>query len=344
MEDLKQQIQKLKNEFDASLARAQTNQDLENIRLTFLSRQGSIAELVNKLKDFSIEEKRIAGPLLNALKKETDESFNAKKDALLVVEHEQKIARTKYFDVTASVYNPLQGHLHLYTQTIEQLQDIFISMGFAIADGPEVETDYYNFKALNIPEDHPARDMHDTFWLNIPNMLMRTHTSTVQVHAMENNTLPLAVFAPGRTYRNEATDASHDFMFTQGEGLFIDKNVSVSQLLATAKTFLQAFFENKNINIRARPGYFPFVEPGIEIDATCPFCKTGCSICKKTTWIELLGSGLVHPNVLRCSGIDPEVYSGFAFGFGIERLMMVKHGITDIRLFHSSKIQFLDQF
>jgi len=174
--------------------------------------------------------------------------------------------------------------------------------------------------------------------------LLRTHTSTVQARAMEKQGTPLAVFAPGRVYRNEATDASHDFMFTQAEGLFIDKDVSMAHLLATAQTFLQEFFETDSLNIRVRPGYFPFVEPGVEIDASCPFCTTGCSICKKTGWIELLGAGLVHPNVLQCSEINAELYSGFAFGFGIERLAMVKYGINDIRLFHSSKTSFLKQF
>jgi phenylalanyl-tRNA synthetase alpha chain len=164
------------------------------------------------------------------------------------------------------------------------------------------------------------------------------------VHALENKQVPLAVFAPGRCYRNEATDATHDFMFMQAEGLFIDKNVSVANLLATSKTFLRKFFEKDDLNIRARPGYFPFVEPGIEIDASCPFCKTGCSICKKTGWIELMGSGIVHPNVLRSAGIDPAKYSGFAFGCGLERLAMVKYGITDIRLFRNGNLEFLSQF
>lgn len=344
MDDLKKQIHTLSHEFQQALNATKTEQELEAVRLTFLSRNGSIPTLVSSLKNLSIDDKRVYGPLLNELKTKSEQLFQEKQENLTQQIVQQALQRSHNFDVTASVANPLPGHLHVYTHVIEQLTDIFISMGFALADGPEIETDYYNFEALNIPGNHPARDMHDTFWLNVPGLLMRTHTSTVQVHAMESRPLPLAVFAPGRCYRNEATDASHDFMFTQGEGLFIDKNVSVANLLATAETFLQAFFERKDLKVRARPGYFPFVEPGIEIDASCPFCTQGCSICKKTRWIELLGSGLVHPNVLRCSGIDPEIYAGFAFGFGIERLAMVKYGITDIRLFHSSKIPFLDQF
>ncbi len=344
MEDLKHRISSLKAEFDTALAKATSQEELEQVRINFLSRQGSIAHLVATLKTLTVDDKRIFGPLLNELKTTAEAAYQAKNEQLLVQAVNRATARTQHFDVTASYYSPIKGQLHLYTQMIEQLQDIFISMGFTIADGPEIETDYYNFEALNIPTDHPARDMHDTFWLNVPGLLMRTHTSPVQIHAMEKHTLPLAVFAPGRCYRNEATDASHDFMFTQGEGLLIDKNISLSNLLATAQAFLQAFFEKKDLKIRARPGYFPFVEPGVEIDASCPFCKHGCSVCKQTTWIELLGSGLVHPNVLRCSGIDSEIYSGFAFGFGLERLAMVKYGINDIRLFHSSKIPFLNQF
>lgn len=344
MTDIKDQIQQLHKEFQEALHNASTNDALEQVRLTFLSRQGSIATLMAHLKSMSIEQKRELGPLFNQLKTESEAQFTQKQEALVHQAAAQATARTQNFDVTASYHNPLPAHLHIYTHVIEQLQDIFISMGFAIADGPEIESDYYNFEALNIPGNHPARDMHDTFWLNVPGMLMRTHTSTIQVHAMEQQPLPLALFAPGRCYRNEATDASHDFMFTQGEGLLIDKNISVANLLATAQLFLQQFFQKEDLKIRVRPGYFPFVEPGLEIDASCPFCSTGCSVCKHTTWIELLGSGLVHPNVLRCSGIDPDIYSGFAFGFGIERLAMVKYGITDIRLFHSSKVSFLDQF
>src|SRR5439155_5825540 len=180
------------------------------------------------------------------------------------------------------------GSLHIYTQMTNHIQNIFTSMGYAIVDGSEVETEYYNFEALNIPADHPAREMQDTFWLYQPTMLLRTHTSAVQARMMENMNLPLAIYAPGRVYRNEQTDASHDFMFTQVEGMFIDKHVSMAHLLATARTFLQALFEKPDLHIRVRPGYFPFVEPGVEIDASCPFCKSGCSICKKTGWIELL--------------------------------------------------------
>jgi phenylalanyl-tRNA synthetase alpha chain len=344
MKTLHEQIAALQSEFNNALATATTQQELEAVRIAFLGRNGRITELMHIIKTLSLEEKRVMGPVLNAFKVNAETAYNAKALELAHAEAQLAEQRTQFFDVTAYKPQPAPGTLHVYTRVIEQLEDIFISMGFTVVDGPEIETEYHNFTALNIPADHPAREMHDTFWLDVPGMLLRTHTSPAQVRVMESQELPLAVFAPGRTYRNEATDASHDFMFTQGEVLFIDKNVSLSNLLATAQTFLQAFFEKKDLTIRARPGYFPFVEPGVEIDGSCPFCSTGCSVCKHTTWIELMGSGLVHPNVLRCSGIDPEIYSGFAIGFGIERLAMIKYGIDDIRLFHSAKINFLDQF
>ena len=343
MTDIKTQIQKLESTLAKALEAAQDDQQLEQVRVDFLGRNGHVTALMKSLSGLSIEEKRVYGPLLNAFKQEAELAYTHKKDALFAAHIKAQHATQKHFDVTASKPRTAFGSLHVYTHIIEKLEDIFISMGYDVVDGPEVETPYYNFEALNIPHDHPAREHHDTFWISDAKLL-RTHTSTVQIRTLEKKPLPLAIFAPGRVYRNEAIDASHEFNFMQGECLFIDKNVSVSNLLATAQTFLQAFFENEHMKIRVRPGYFPFVEPGLEIDASCPFCADGCSTCKKTGWIELLGSGLVHPNVLRHCGIDPDEYSGFAFGFGIERLAMIKYGINDIRLFHSSKVEFLKQF
>lgn len=344
MDDLKLHIQYIKEQILQALEEVKTEADLEALRIEYLGRHGRIIELMPLLKKLPLDEKRIVGPLLNNLKQFVEEQYNKKCEYFAKEKARHEIARKQYFDVTAYKPHQLHGSLHIYTQLVEHIENIFISMGYEIADGPEAETEYYNFDALNIPSDHPARDMFDTFWLNVPSMLMRTHTSPVQVHQLEKKGTPIAMVAPGRCYRHEATDASHDFMFTQLEGLLVNKNVSLSNLLATAQTFLQAFFEKKDLSIRVRPGYFPFVEPGVEIDVSCPFCTTGCSTCKKTTWIELVGAGLVHPNVLQCSGIDSEVYSGFAFGFGIERLAMIKYGINDIRLFHSGKISFLEQF
>ncbi len=344
MNTMQNTIETLKIQFKKALENSPSIADLEQVRIHYLGRNGQITALMSTVKDLSIDDKKIFAPLLNELKKWAEELYQSTKESLESKNKAQENAKKLNFDVTAYKKTDQSGSLHIFTKIVEQLEDIFISMGYEIASGPEVVTDYYNFEALNIPAAHPARDLQDTFWLTNPEYLLRTHTSTVQIQEMENKSVPLAVFAPGRVYRNEATDATHDFQFMQGEGLFIDKNVSVSHLLATAKAFLRAFFEKDDLEIRARPGYFPFVEPGIEIDASCPFCKTGCSICKHTGWIELMGSGMVHPNVLRMSGIDPEIYSGFAWGFGIERLTMVKHGLTDIRLFRSGKIDFLKQF
>ncbi len=344
MHDIKVRIEQLRNECNKEIKETKTVADLEAVRIKYLGRNGSITGTMALLKDLSVDDKKVIAPLLNEFKKWAEELYQTTKETLENQSKTQENLKKLNFDVTAYKKTDETGSLHIFTKIVEQLEDIFISMGYDIASGPEVVTDYYNFEALNIPAHHPARDLQDTFWLTNPQYLLRTHTSTVQIQEMENQSVPLAVFAPGRVYRNEATDATHDFQFMQGEGLFIDKNVSVAHLLATAKAFLRAFFEKEDLEIRARPGYFPFVEPGIEIDASCPFCKTGCSICKHTGWIELMGSGMVHPNVLRMSGIDPEIYSGFAWGFGIERLTMVKHGITDIRLFRSGKIDFLKQF
>lgn len=331
-------------EFHERLAQASTEQDLEQIRIDFLGRKGKLSELVDYLKTVSVEEKRELGPLINALKQELNTAFEQKEQTF----HQQKLAqaaaRQAAFDVTSYKPAQLHGSLHPYTHVIQDIENIFMSMGFAITEGQEVETDFVNFEALNIPENHPARDTHDTFWLDIPGLLLRTHTSTAQVRAMMNNKPPLAIAAPGRCYRHEATDASHDFMFMQCEGLVVDKNISMAHLLGTMRQFLQALFKKEKLDIRMRSSFFPFVEPGVEIDMTCPFCTNGCSVCKKTRWIEICGAGLVHPHVLKACGIDPNEYSGFAFGFGLTRLVMLKYGIHDIRLLHNPKVEFLKQF
>jgi phenylalanyl-tRNA synthetase alpha chain len=344
MTQLDQQIKDLKKAFEQAISKATDKQQLEEVRLQFLSRNGSIANLVEELKKLSGDDKRVFGPLLNALKTEAHALFEQK---LAVLERSVlEAARTQeqHFDITAYKPTSRRGSLHPYTHVIREIEDVFTSMGFAVADGPEVETDHYNFTALNIPGDHPARDMHDTFWLDVPGLLMRTHTSNVQVHTLENSKPPIAIIAPGRCYRHEATDASHDFMFMQTEGALVDKNISMAHLLGTAQTFLRALFGKRDLKLRVRPGFFPFVEPGIEIDISCPFCKNGCSVCKRTTWIETAGAGLIHPNVLKNTGIDPNVYSGFAFGFGLTRLTVLKYGINDIRLLHSARLDFLNQF
>jgi phenylalanyl-tRNA synthetase alpha chain len=341
---LKERILELQSLFSTATSRVNTPEELEAVRLQFLSRNGLIAQLTDELKALPVEEKRLHGQLLNELKVQTQQQFEAKQQQLAQAELEKAALRKASFDVTAYQPGQLQGSVHPYTQVIEQIEDLFVSMGFTIADGNEVESDFYNFTALNIPEDHPARDMHDTFWLRTPGWLLRTHTSSTQIHTMQKQQPPIAMMVNGRVYRHEATDATHDFMFMQTEGMLIDKNISLAHLISSAEHILKRIFEKNDLKFRLRPAYYPFVEPGLDIDISCPFCKGGCSICKYTGWIEAAGSGMIHPNVLRAGGIDPKKYSGWAFGFGLTRLVMFKFGINDIRLLHGSSLDFLKQF
>lgn len=343
MADMKKRIDKLQDEFEKKLKKVEKPNELESLRLEFLGKRGTIRELMSMLKTFSVEEKRELGPEINNLKVTCEEK---------IVEAQKKIGISKsskskksFCDVSAYIPSTkLPGTLHVITQFTEIVENIFLSMGFDIVSCPEVEDDFHNFVALNIPKDHPARDMQDTFWLNKNDYLLRTHTSTVQSRIMQHGQPPFACVSPGRVFRHEATDASHDMMFWQCEGFLVDKNVKISHLLGTVKSFLSKLFETENLDIRTRPGYFPFVEPGLEIDMRCTFCKNGCSVCKKSTWLEVFPGGMIHPNVLKICGIDPKVYSGFAFGFGLGRLAMLRHNIDDIRLLTSGKISFLQQF
>ena len=340
---MKNKIEEVKSQFQLALKKIINEKELEEFRLKFLSRQGEIFVLMHNLKNLTVDEKREIGPLLNALKSESESAYQSKKEELENKKLNASQDKLKYFDVTS--YKPShKGHLHPSTIILEKIENVFLSMGYQIVEGPELETDYYNFQALNIPENHPARDLQDTFWLNLPNQLMRTQTSPVQIRVMETQQPPVAILSVGRAYRNEATDASHEFVFEQAEGLFVGKNISLANLLATLKLFLQEIFESKNLEIRVRPGYFPFVEPGLEVDMLCPFCEKGCSVCKKTKWIEIGGAGMVHPNVLKACGVNPDEFSGFAFGMGLTRIVMLKFGINDIRLLSSNKIDFLKQF
>lgn len=336
-------IQTIQEKFQTDLMNVKNHQDLETIRIAYLGRQGILADLMAELKNMSLDDKKVFGPACNQLKVNFQDLYQATLEVLYKQEQAELEQKAAAFDVTISKPHQLRGSLHPYTIITEQIEDIFISMGFAVADGPELETAANNFDALNIPADHPARAESDTFWLPDMQRLLRTHTSTVQIKTMREQTPPIAIICPGRALRNEATDASHDFMFMQIEGMLIDKNISIANLLAVLKEFLDTLF-GKSLKLRVRPGFFPFVEPGLEIDAQCPFCTQGCSTCKQTCWIELLGAGLIHPRVLEQAHIDPTIYSGFAFGSGLTRLAMLKYHITDIRLIHSGKIEFLEQF
>lgn len=340
--DIAQRITNFKDQYYSALKNAQTSEDLEQVRVTYLGRKGELNALSKMLPELSQEERRTYGPQIKQLKQDAHDAFYARQQE--IQEQQQQRQKKTSFDMTAYRPGGISGSLHPYTHITNDLEEVFTSMGFDIVFAPEVESEYYNFETLNIPSNHPARDLHDTFWLDIPGLLLRTHTSTIQAHTMEQQEPPIAVVAPGRAYRHEATDASHDIMFMQCEGLLIDRNISLSHLFATMKTLLQALFQHHELEMRVRPGYFPFVEPGVEIDISCPFCADGCSTCKQTQWIEICGAGLVHPRVLEMSNVDPNTYSGFAFGFGLTRLAMLKYGINDIRLLHSSNVEFLKQF
>ncbi len=344
MHELQKRISFIKDTFDKQLADARDLKILEDIRVSFLGKKSLITELLSEIKNLSLDEKKLFGPLLNQLRQDIESMIKERKEDLIINSAKAADFRKENFDVTTHQTGLLSGSLHPFTPFIERIEDIFLSMGYQILDGPELETDFYNFTALNIPEDHPARDMYDTFWVDLPNQLLRTHTSNVQVRAMESKNIPLAGIVPGRTFRHEAVDASHDFMFMQCEGFYVDKNVNLSHLFATAQTFLKALFKKSELDIRMRPGFFPFVEPGIEIDMRCIFCSSGCSVCKRSTWIEVFPCGMIHPNVLRAAKIDPSQYSGFAFGFGLTRLAMLLYGIDDIRHVYGGKVKFLEQF
>lgn len=252
-------------------------------------------------------------------------------------------------DVTAPGKKDKKGNLHIITKSIREIEEIFSKMGFEVFQGVEVETEFYNFDVMNVPKDHPARDMQDTFWLKgLKETVLRTHTSEAQARYMEKNKPPFKIIVPGRVFRNEATDATHEAQFHQTEGLVVGETISLAHLKTTLLYFLRQFFENENLEIRIRPGFFPFVEPGVEVDVTCFKCKEKvnekCNVCKGSGYIEVLGAGMVHPNVLKKSGIDSEKYQGFAFGAGVERLIMLKYGVEDIRDFYDGDIPFLKQF
>jgi len=340
MSTLLQDISTLSTLWQQALTTVNSHHELEEVRIAFLGKKGSIATLMERLGSATLDEKKQCGPLLNELKKNCEAAIKEKKLHLAASAPSMHHA----FDVTAYTPEQREGSLHPYTHFITEIQNIFLSMGFELLDGPEVETDYHNFTALNIPADHPARDMYDTFWLNTPGRLLRTHTSTVQMRAMKEKKLPLAGICTGRVFRHEAVDASHDHTFFQCEGIMIDKHITLAHLFGVIKEFLQTLFGSDSLAIRTRPGFFPFVEPGVEIDMQCPFCTTGCSTCKKTRWIEVFPGGMIHPNVLKEAGIDPSQYSGFAFGFGLTRLAMLRYGIKDIRLLSNGKVSFLQNF
>jgi phenylalanyl-tRNA synthetase alpha chain len=321
---------------------AATLDDLEAIRVDVLGRKGKLAQLGKHLGTLPADQRAEFGKTLNTAKQTLEPAFETKKAELEKAALDSRLA-SEWLDLTLPAPGPRRGSLHPVTQIQSEIEDLFISLGFAVLDGPEVETEYYNFDALNIPRDHPARDAQDTFWLTDGNLL-RTHTSPVQVRGMERLGAPLRVIAPGRVFRNEEVDASHEHTFYQVEGMMIDREVSVGHLVYFMKTMLSAVF-HREVSVRLRPGFFPFVEPGFELDLGCLICGgPGCPVCKQSGWVEMMGCGLVHSNVLRMSGIDPDQWNGFAFGLGLTRLAMMRYGIDDIRLLQGGDLRFLNQF
>jgi phenylalanyl-tRNA synthetase alpha chain len=316
---------------------------LKAVEREYVGKKGVVAGLLASIPSLAPEERRNVGQAANQLKQAVLQAVEARSQVLgqATLEAERS---GEGFDATLPPAPTHRGSLHPITQVTRELEDLFQSMGYQVLDGPEVELDYYNFEALNIPADHPARDSHDTFFCDERGgLVMRTHTSPVQVRAMERLEPPYRIVVPGKCFRQETTDASHDHTFHQMEGLVVDRDISVAHLIGAMRTLLRGIF-GRDLEVRLRPGFFPFVEPGFELDARCPFCDSGCSVCKRTTWIELLPCGLVHPNVLRAGGLDPEEWGGFAFGLGLSRLVMLRHGIDDVRHLLSGDLRFLEQF
>jgi phenylalanyl-tRNA synthetase alpha chain len=326
----------------ARIDEATSPDQLEAVRVDVLGRKGSLTQISKEMSKLSAEEKPRVGKLLNAVRQEIEGALEAKKSRFDGAELDRRLA-AEWIDITLPASGTRPGSLHPLTKIQTELEELFVSLGFAVLDGPEVETEYNNFDALNTPSDHPARDMQDTFWLEGGNLL-RTHTSAVQVRGMRQFGPPLRMIVPGRVFRNEEVDASHEHTFYQLEGMMIDRDISIGHMLYFMKTLLRAIF-GREVTVRLRPGYFPFVEPGFELDIQCLICGgPGCSVCKQSGWVELLPCGLVHPNVLRAGGIDPLLWNGFAFGLGLSRLVMMRYGIDDIRLLLGGDLRFLKQF
>ena len=326
----------LKKELEEKLNECQKEADVLNIKANYVGKKSRIAEILGGLKDMSVEDKRKYGSLINNTKKEMEEMTSAR---IISLESKSNIA----FDDSLEFNVPV-GSLHPVTIVAKEITDILKKMGFTVVSGPEMETEYYNFEALNVPKDHPARDMQDTYYLD-NGMVLRTQTSDNQIHAMENYGAPLRICAPGRTFRNEDLDANHENTFFQIEGMVIDEDVSIENLMYIMQELLKSIFKTDDLKVRLRPGFFPFTEPSYEMDMSCLICGgKGCPTCKNAGWIELIGCGMVHPNVLRAGGIDPDKYRGFAFGIGLTRLAMMKYKISDIRPLNSGDIRYLSNF
>ncbi len=340
---MKETLNRIKAEALSQITSAEINDaSLEALRVKYLGKKGELTAVLRGMGQLSPEERPVVGQIANEVRAEIESAIAEKKQELSVKALENKLIAEK-LDVTVPGKVQKVGHRHPLTLVQRDLEDIFMGMGFSIAEGPEVEYDYYNFKALNIPENHPARDTQDTFYIT-ENILLRSQTSPVQARTMEVQKPPIRIISPGRVYRSDAMDATHSPLFHQMEGLVVDEGITMGDLKGMLETFAKAEF-GEDTRIRFRPHHFPFTEPSAEVDISCFACGgKGCRLCKGEGWIEILGAGMVHPNVLSMCGIDPEKYSGFAFGLGLERVTMLKYHIDDIRMFYENDVRFIEQF
>lgn len=347
---MRERLEELRGEGLAAVESASTEADLREIEVGLLGRKGEITAALKSLGKLPPDERPLIGQFANEVKAAIQSALDSKRDNLDRAALASELAGVGFDATLPGPGLPGGGH-HPINAITRELEDLFLSMGFRIADGPEVELEENNFDALNIPTDHPARESHDTIWITPENerrgdgsgVVLRTHTSPVQVRALREYGAPLRVVAPGRVFRQETLDATHEHTFHQMEGLVVDKGVGVGHMLHAMNTLIEGVMGRK-LETRLRPGFFPFVEPGFELDARCPFCATGCSVCKGSRWIELMPGGLVHPHVLEAAGVDPNEYSGYAFGLGLSRIVMLRYGIDDIRWFMSGSLDFLRQF
>jgi phenylalanyl-tRNA synthetase alpha chain len=343
--NMKKDLEQLKEDFLKLVDEVKDQVQLEALKKEFLGRKGALKTIMREMSSLADEERKAMGAFVNEIKDVIESVYRQKEIAIQQIEQKVQIER-EWIDVTQpALEGQVRGTLHPVTQVQQDLEDLFASMGFIVADGPELESDFYNFTALNIPPSHPARDMHDTFYIKKhKGTVMRTHTSPVQIRSMRRWGAPLRVLAPGRCFRNEATDVRHEHTFHQLEGLVVDKDISLAHMKGVLEVVAQHLY-GKETKIRLRPKFYPFVEPGVNGEVTCFLCKgEGCRLCKNSGWLEIFGAGMVHPTVLIEGGVDPNEYAGFAFGFGLTRLVMLKYGIDDIRHLESGDLNFLKQF
>ena len=339
---MKEQIENLKNQALEEIAKSESSKELNDLRVKYLGKKGELTSILRGMGELSPEERPKMGALVNSAKQEVENEIQEKEKELAKKELQERLEKEE-IDITLPSQKIRRGSKHPLNRVIEEVEDLFVSMGYDVVSGPELETDEYCFERLNLPKGHPARDMQDSFYIT-PEYLLRTQTSAVQARTMMANKekTPIRVIVPGKTFRRE-DDATHSHQFNQVEGLVVDKNISLADLKGTLEVFMKKML-GQNTELRFRPSYFPFTEPSYEVDVTCFKCGgKGCNLCKQTGWIELLGSGIVHPNVLKMNGYDPEEYSGFAFGVGLDRLAMFKYGITDIRLLYQNDVRLLKQ-